>query len=567
MKDTSGNRNTAWSSPDGWILAGNLLISVVLLFRWVNWRSLPAEDALMLMRYATHVAQGHGIVWNIGDRPVEGATDFLYLIVLSAWMKASHLGAIWAARTLLAVSHLLGVALLYWSARRIAGVGRFVASILTIYFGIGPGIIHTANGFSSPFYGLMSLAAWSFACLSVLSGTSGPRNVGFATFALLAGLTRPDGVLLAIFMTIALVYGLRGKSIKIVATTAAAFVVLGGAYFVWRFHYFGYLLPNPFYKKGGGHLYLGSLKVSVGNVIKLLLPAIPIFLLGLALPRTRRLSVFSLIPVAGFTVIWILLTNENNAAMRFQYIVLPVGLLSAAVVLKAIIDCAQQAGWIVSPDADSFLCVSPTARVACTVAVSLLFYLWWNTLLTGPEVVGTGPFNIAVGLSKYENRHYTMVATEAGVIPYFSHWRTIDGWGLNDPEIVHNPHALTTAYLDKNHPAIIMMDVSADTSGDLIRVWNGDTPPSETINFVMDQASHYALTHGYLVAARWGITPCEVNIWYLRKDLPEFQDMLRIIRREPYFDPYNESRLATNFLEPEPPAQCTDNKYVVNPKD
>ena len=32
----------------------------------------------MLLRYAEHLAAGHGIVWNLGDPPVDGATDFLY---------------------------------------------------------------------------------------------------------------------------------------------------------------------------------------------------------------------------------------------------------------------------------------------------------------------------------------------------------------------------------------------------------------------------------------------------------------------------------------------------------
>src|SRR6476660_6300235 len=33
------------------------------------------EDAMISMRYARHVADGHGFVWNIGEAPIEGFTN------------------------------------------------------------------------------------------------------------------------------------------------------------------------------------------------------------------------------------------------------------------------------------------------------------------------------------------------------------------------------------------------------------------------------------------------------------------------------------------------------------
>ena len=44
----------------------------------INFGAHPHEDAAILMRYADHFANGHGLVWNIGDDPVDGATDFLF---------------------------------------------------------------------------------------------------------------------------------------------------------------------------------------------------------------------------------------------------------------------------------------------------------------------------------------------------------------------------------------------------------------------------------------------------------------------------------------------------------
>ena len=45
------------------------------------------EDAMISMRYARHVAGGHGFVWNIGEPPIEGFTNLLWVL----WMSVAHL--------------------------------------------------------------------------------------------------------------------------------------------------------------------------------------------------------------------------------------------------------------------------------------------------------------------------------------------------------------------------------------------------------------------------------------------------------------------------------------------
>src|SRR5580698_4702716 len=281
-----------WSWPDLPVLAAVCALAALALAFTFSWRVLPAEDALMLMRYATNLAGGHGIVWNIGDHPVEGATDFLFLVVLSGWMKVTHLKAIFGARLFLSGCQVLCIAVLYIAARKIAGAYRWLAAVLAIYLALGPGITQTANGFSGAFYGLMALAAWCFATSAAINGSTLRRSLGFAGFALLTGLTRPDGVFLAFFMACALIYFLRRASLQIVVITLATFVFLGGAYFLWRIHYFGHLLPNPYYKKGGGRIYPSSLRISAGNVFRLLMPFVPVYFAGLFAPLARRFTIF-----------------------------------------------------------------------------------------------------------------------------------------------------------------------------------------------------------------------------------------------------------------------------------
>ena len=38
----------------------------------------------MLFRYVDNVAAGHGVVWNLGEAPVDGATDLGFMFLLAA---------------------------------------------------------------------------------------------------------------------------------------------------------------------------------------------------------------------------------------------------------------------------------------------------------------------------------------------------------------------------------------------------------------------------------------------------------------------------------------------------
>src|SRR4051812_24123669 len=41
------------------------------------------EDAMISMRYARHLADGHGLVWNVGEPPIEGFTNLLWVLWMS----------------------------------------------------------------------------------------------------------------------------------------------------------------------------------------------------------------------------------------------------------------------------------------------------------------------------------------------------------------------------------------------------------------------------------------------------------------------------------------------------
>ncbi|MEJ2139101.1 MAG: hypothetical protein P8Y61_06600, partial [Gammaproteobacteria bacterium] len=89
-----------------------IALAIYFGFKFVNFDIPPFEDAAMLMRYADNLAHGWGIVWNIGEPPLDGATDFLFMLVV-ALIHRMGLTMEDAVRLVSIASHLATVALIY----------------------------------------------------------------------------------------------------------------------------------------------------------------------------------------------------------------------------------------------------------------------------------------------------------------------------------------------------------------------------------------------------------------------------------------------------------------------
>ena len=539
--------NVSWSALDSALLAVLMIFALGYTASLVHWHTQPFEDSLMLLRYADHLAHGAGIVWNIGEKPVEGATDFLFLISVAGVMKAMHLHPILACRLLLTVCQALGVGLLYFGTRRVFGAGRVLAASLALFYAMGPGEVYVTGGFSPPFYGLMALAAWFFACRAVVDGPDTASAVGFGVFALLTGLTRPDGVFLALFMAAAVWYFLGRRALRMLAIAGGIFAVFGGMYFLWRYNYFGYLLPNPFYKKGGGHLYPASLRFSLSSTLKMILPVTPFLWFAAFRKDLQRRVIYVLIPVVCFACMWILLTVENDWNARFQFVGLPIVLFSIPYLASGLKEELPE----------RWQTWSRWMSVSTVLAVVVGSGLYWKVMMPPVTPDGSSIHEIAAGLAPLKGRDYTMAVTEAGTLPYFSGWRTIDAWGLNDAHIMHDPNGMTDAYLDESRPAIIMYHVGMENHDELRHVWLGDGGLVSGPPRFNGPLSRYAVTHNYELVARWGAQPCNVHIWYVRRDIPDFAAIKAIILRQPHFF-LDGGAIATNYMQASPPEVCSD---------
>ena len=75
-----------WS--DALLVSSIVLLVALFGLECLNPFARPGEDAAILLRYAQHLAGGYGILWNIGEKPVDGATDFLFMVVVAGMAKS-----------------------------------------------------------------------------------------------------------------------------------------------------------------------------------------------------------------------------------------------------------------------------------------------------------------------------------------------------------------------------------------------------------------------------------------------------------------------------------------------
>lgn len=214
------------------------------------------DDAYIFFRYAENIVNGYGIVWNIGEAPVEGYTSFLYLftLIIAKFLSfdleqfAILFGTITSAFTLY-FAYLIYVHL--YPQDKI----KTSANIITIIIlALSPAFTYWSGaGMETSFYSMfLMMTIYYF----LLLPNSFKANLLQGTLFGLLCVVRFEAVL---FFLAALYYLIKeDKSffrIRISRNSilfVIGFTIIFGTYFIWRWNYFGYFFPNTFYAKTGG---------------------------------------------------------------------------------------------------------------------------------------------------------------------------------------------------------------------------------------------------------------------------------------------------------------------------
>jgi len=500
----------------------------------VDFQIPPFEDAAMLMRYAQNLAGGHGIVWNIGEHPVDGATDFLFMATSAALIKIGiPVGR--AIRVLGFASHLVTVLLVYFVNRRVHNASYALSFFNGLYLAVGTGLAYVAAYFGTPFFALAAASTWTLGLL-LMNREDAPfwLSLAFALSGLLTGLIRPEGVFLASLMLVSVIF-LRiqdggslssreriktRENFSIIVIFVSVFLLFGGAYFIWHWNYFGYPLPNPFYKKGGGGLYWDSFNNSLLYTLRMCAPFIIAFVLGLRSKETTRQTIAYLIPVVGFAAMFVFISDETNYGARFQYALVPIVLMSWTPLVRGL-----SLSW---PQQLNRRERSASLLATVLAGLGLVYYSHYqNCFLTSYQTSCQQPYSadgradMGKLLAAYRDEGYVIATTEAGLLPYYSGWTTIDTWGLNDQFIAHQG-GLTMDYLDKYKPHVIMFH---DYYSPLVPPKLTEANLAQPWFRMTITMKEYAEAKGYILAAVFGDSPYDAHYYYVR---PDFEDSQRI---------------------------------------
>ncbi|MBY8977364.1 glycosyltransferase family 39 protein [Rhodobacteraceae bacterium NNCM2] len=218
------------------------------------WLQVVAEDAYITFRYAQNVAAGHGFVWNAGEAPVEGYTNFLWVVICAAVLALGGDIVLFSqiAGFLLACATLL---IVYNWAQRFIGLGRETALIpVLLLAAAGPFATWAGSGMETTLFGfLLTLGCYFIVAYWVEEQRADLYR--WAVVMVLCSMTRPEGVMVFCLLTASILvsdWSRMRESLRDFSGPVLLYLFLFGGYFLWRYSYFGWLLPNTFYAKTGG---------------------------------------------------------------------------------------------------------------------------------------------------------------------------------------------------------------------------------------------------------------------------------------------------------------------------
>ncbi len=317
---------TATGVRRAWTVAAALLGLAGLARAWLGrWL---CDDAFISFRYADHLVQGQGLVWNVGER-VEGYTNLLWTLLI-ALGRAAGLDPVPLASLLGLLSF---AALLLALFKLESAHGR--RPLATCAVAVLPDLIVWATGGLETMT-FTALAVWQAALL--LTGMpSRKHELGAGALGAALLLTRPDGALLAgvLGLGYCALSPARREALRRGVFVLGPVALGQVAVTAWRLAYYQELWPNTFYAKSASVAWWSQ----GGLYLALLFAASPVLLLwlgGWAWARAkggRRLLPSDVLMAAG-ALFALYVVRSGGDYMHARRLVPAVPLLAAAVSLE-----------------------------------------------------------------------------------------------------------------------------------------------------------------------------------------------------------------------------------------
>lgn len=426
------------------------ILSVLLLFHALYFNYVE-DDVFTCLRYSRNLAEGNGIVFNQGAR-VEGCVDFVYLVLMAALIRLGLDPVLWSQ----IIGFILGVGVLYATYRiscLLSGGKSSINYIAPLFLvSNAPFSVWTIGGKGTTLFVLVFL--WGV--YEYLKQQKNPG--GFPKFALIfafLSIVRLEGV--ALFtLTLAhyaliSIWGKRRIPYKRLLLIASVYAVVFLPYFIWRFSYFGYLLPNPFYGRAGagmayqliqyrrGLSHLGEFVRDFGGVIFF----IPVILYSKK-NNTLWLTYLTALILFYFAYI-VYLSGDSSAMYRYFVPILPLFYILVQETFRFLYQNIRPSD------------IKTWAVITLLLAACVLFTTTPSFFgLSKKEVfIDNDLFmadRIVIGKWLHENMKNETIALNAiGAVSYYSELPIVDMLGLTEVNISHNKRKIKDSSIPPGH--------------------------------------------------------------------------------------------------------------------
>jgi len=209
---------------------------------------VTTDDPYITLRYAANWLAGHGPVFNPGER-VEGYTSPLHLVLcvvltvlggpVDILMKAKLCSILWGGLTLALTA---AVAKRFGLSARCIAISQLLLAVNVNYS------VACVNALETTLYG--TLVAVSLLALTSRRADSWPV-VWFSAFMALATFARPEGAMLWLCCLCLRIPGaVRARQLRtVVSGMVIPYALPIIAFELWRYGYYGELLPNTYFAK------------------------------------------------------------------------------------------------------------------------------------------------------------------------------------------------------------------------------------------------------------------------------------------------------------------------------
>tara|TARA_B100001741_G_C16545539_1_gene596486 strand:- start:877 stop:2580 length:1704 start_codon:yes stop_codon:yes gene_type:complete len=429
------------------------------LFLLIGFYSYPQEDALILYRYSSNLAETGQIVFNPNGIRTEGATDFLWMILLGIliYFKIDPY-----------ISTIIFSTLCFYLILNIFYKDIYRSDNAFFYILFCLFLLNLGQITGSSLYGFSTIVFCAIGLMVYQQAYRG-NFLNWCVASVIFCLFRPEA-LIFFLPSIFLAYksAKETSEIRLFLKYFISILCIGIIYFCWRYLYFENLLPLPLtVKQHGGELSINRFFATISQLtstlfITLVLPII-IFLLKSRKEfynfENKIFLSFILISISSLIYIFSISTGYQSQNIFFRYFA-PVYFIV----------------FLISMYCLTRLHKSRNIYVICMILIAIGSFDNSNLLnrivniedrnISNPTTNIFSEFTeksfanhplLAVASSIKSNDLNSIMVTEAGALPFITKFKTYDLVGLNTEKFAYNP--LMCKDIEAFGPELIEIDV------------------------------------------------------------------------------------------------------------